>query len=159
MESNVTMGRKAKGYLLAALVVLMALGMATMPVAAQGMTQNRIPASAFFGQLENPCSGEALQPHGWVLMSQQVTRNGFVLHISGLTGVYAVGEDSGDVYRINGAFQWVWQGEGDETYLHNYRWIGSEPGQRFHLHELYRATYTPDGDLAVEVEVLDIECR
>jgi hypothetical protein len=158
MESNLTMGRKATGYLLAALVALIVLGLATMPVTAQGMIQERIPASVFFGPIENPCSGEIMQPSGWVLWSEQEIENGFVLHISGLGG-YLVGESSGDVYQINGALQWVVQNDSNETYVHSFRLIGSEPGQSFHLHQLYHASYTPDGNLSVEFETLDAECR
>ncbi|MFN2291589.1 MAG: hypothetical protein ACK2UC_10400 [Anaerolineae bacterium] len=158
MERKIVTRRKTVGYLLGALLVVMGLMIATMPVAAQGMIQDRIPAADFFDPLVSPCNGEVLQPHGWVLWSQEETPTGFVLHVSGL-GAYAIGETSGDVYQINGALQWVGRNGGDETRLHNFRLIGSEPGQRFHLHQLYHATYTPDGNLSVEVDVLDVECR
>jgi hypothetical protein len=158
MDGKARIGREAKFHLLAALVVLMGLVMAVTPVAAQGMIQERIPAADFFDALVNPCNGEVLQPRGWVLWSQKSTQDGFVLHVSGL-GAYAVGETSGDVYQIDGALQWVGQNDGDETYVHSFRLIGSEPGQRFHLLQLYHATYTPDGNLNIEVTIDSTECR
>jgi hypothetical protein len=133
-------------------------GLLATPDAAAGAARYEIPADEFFDPMYNPCAGEIIEFTGTVLWIENETPEGMVVHISGI-GASAVGQDSGDVYQVNGGLQWVWKINGSETFLHNFRWIGSEPGQRFHMHELYRATYTPDGGLAVEREVLDIECR
>ena len=147
----------AKIVPLVALVALLG-GLVAAPADAAGAARYEVPADEFFGPMYNPCAGEIIEFTGTVLWIENETPNGMVLHISGI-GLSAVGQDSGDVYQVNGGLQSVWKINGSETFLHNFRWIGSEPGQRFHMHELYRATYTPDGGLAVEREVLDIECR
>lgn len=158
MGNKHSRGRLAKVIPVVALVALLGSVLA-VPVGAQGAAQDRVEANVFFGPEKwNACTEEMMLPQGWVHITEVQTPRGIALHINGQDG-YAVGKDSGAVYRLNGGLHWILHSNGNETFVHNAGWIGSDPGQRYHLHERYHVTYTPDGDQAVEIYVLDEECR
>ena len=75
-----------------------------------------------------------------------------------------VGETTGILYHATGVTQGTFSGsivngQYSESFVNNFRMIGSGPGNKYLEHEVFHITINARGETTVELDHLSIECK
>jgi len=80
-------------------------------------------------------------------------------------GIAGTGETTGDKYQATGvtkdtSFKFSFQnGQAQQTFVNNFRIIGTGPGNNYLVHEVAHITFNADGTLAVFHDSFSIDCK
>ena len=80
-------------------------------------------------------------------------------------GIAGTGETTGDKYQATGvtkatSFKVSFQnGQAQQTFVNNFRIIGTGPGNNFLVHEVAHITFNADGTLTVFHDSFSIDCK
>ncbi len=80
-------------------------------------------------------------------------------------GIAGTGETTGDKYQATGvtkdtSFKFSFQnGQAQQTFVNNFRIIGTGPGNNYLVHEVAHITFNADGTLTVFHDSFSIDCK
>ena len=78
-------------------------------------------------------------------------------------GIRGEGLTTGDSYQWTGATQASFNGqigyETENTFISNYRLIGTGPSNNLLIHQTFHATVQPDGEVTIVVDDYTVECK
>jgi len=145
------------------LVVVLVVGVATLPMQAAVTTNTSIPITLF---VDIPCAGELVVLNGPLHILSSVTfdrAGGF--HMLGHfqpQGISGLGQTTGAKYQATGETEFQTNAKAvpfETSFVNNFKIIGQGPGNNLLIHENMHLTVNANGTVTAVIDNTSVECR